>query len=74
MFTKLVLFAVGLGLTTTVSAVICHVDSSISHRQTSACGGAIGCVPNDSFQGGVIFKIDGEVIVNTDDFDKLTAR
>ncbi|KAI0839058.1 hypothetical protein F5Y06DRAFT_26749 [Hypoxylon sp. FL0890] len=45
---------------TQVAARSCHLETTVSHRQNSACGYG-GCIPGDTFIGSGVFKIDGDI-------------
>ncbi|KAI1104638.1 hypothetical protein F4804DRAFT_183174 [Jackrogersella minutella] len=51
----------------------CHLETTVYHDQTSACG-AGSCIPGDSFSGTGVLQIDGNRAWNGDgaNYDTLT--
>ncbi|KAI1076141.1 hypothetical protein F5B20DRAFT_594230 [Whalleya microplaca] len=50
----------------------CHLHTTVSHRQNSACG-AGSCIAGDTFIGSGVLKIDGKVKWNKGgNWDKLS--
>ncbi|XXH03014.1 hypothetical protein Hte_009404 [Hypoxylon texense] len=51
----------------------CHLETTVYHRQNSACGSG-SCIPGDTFGGSGVLKIDGDVKWDGDgaSYDKLS--